>query len=235
MSEDKKYMVEHPYEPYLVKAPCWIRNGGKTEILYDYVPASFARHPCDLFDKNGEREVWKSLTEYTADNCKNMLPKASPEKEGYLRDNIVGGLEVSSFGRIGIPIKREDCNGCKGCTLRTECDKRTFHYILPQYEKCSWNDSQQEFENYNGWLVVNIKEKKEDGEEKEEEKHVYDLFAKAFLGKIEGDGKETHHKDNNGHHNTLDNLELLTKSEHFERHHQGRGCEMCREASEKED
>lgn len=59
MSEDK-YMVEHPYEPYLVKAPCWIGNG---QIKYDYVPASFARHPCDLFDKNGNREEWKYLNE----------------------------------------------------------------------------------------------------------------------------------------------------------------------------
>lgn len=211
MSEDK-YMVEHPYEPYLVKAPCWIRNGGRTKILYDYVPASFARHPCDLFDKNGEREVWKSLTEYTADNCKDMLPK----KEGYLRDNIAGGLEVSSFGRVGIPMN------CKGFCKRP-C--KICHYILPQYEKCSWNNSKQEFENYNGWLVVKI-----DGKEE----FVYSLVAKAFSEEINGKGNEIHHKDNNGHHNTPDNLERLTKKEHAKKHNQAHGCEMCCEASEKE-
>lgn len=211
MSKDKKYMVEQPYEPYLVKAPCWIRNGGKTEIFYDYVPASFARHPCDLFDKNGEREVWKSLTEYTADNCKDMLPK----KEGYLRDNIAGGLEVSNFGRVGIRIN---------CKSSCKCSCKICHYILPQYEKCSWNDSKQEFENYNGWLVVKINGMEE---------YVYSLVAEAF--EIKENGKQIHHLDNNGHHNTPDNLKALTSEEHAKEHNQARGCEMCCEASEKED
>lgn len=182
MSEDK-YMVEHPYEPYLVKAPCWIGNG---QIKYDYVPASFARHPCDLFDLNGNREEWKDLTGYTKDVCKDMLP----EKAKYLWKNIAGGIQVSSFGRVGIPIKCNEKNelfkGCKGCTLsertvsialeenKTEsivkCTK--FHFILPQYEKCSWNEKKEEFNSdYNGYLVVNING---------EERLVYELVAKAF-------------------------------------------------------
>lgn len=197
MSEDKDInMVEHPYEPYLVKAPCWIRNGGRTEVLYDYVPASFARHPCDLFDKNEEREVWKSLTEYTADNCKNMLPK----KAICLRNNIAGGLQVSNFGRVGIPIKCNGKNelfkGCKGCALsertvsialeenKTEYKCTKFHFILPQYEKCSWNEEEEEFNNdYNGYLMVDIKTKEENwkGETIKIEKiRVYHLVAEAF-------------------------------------------------------
>lgn len=194
MREDN--MVEHPYEPYLVKAPCWIGNG---QIKYDYVPASFARHPCDLFDKeNGNREEWKNLTGYKVDNCKDMLPK----KAESLRNNIAGGLQVSNFGRVGIPIKcnreNELFKGCKGCALsertvsialeenKTESiDKCTkFHFILPQYEKCSWNEKEEEFNiDYNGYLMVDIKTKEENwkGETiKIEKRLVYHLVAEAF-------------------------------------------------------
>lgn len=204
MSEDN--MVEHPYEPYLVKAPCWIGNG---QIKYDYVPASFARHPCDLFDKNWNREEWKYLNEEeksieTVLKDKNVKEKEKlrkehfknllPEKAKYLWEHIAGGIQVSNFGRVGIPIKcngeNELFKGCKGCALsertvsialeenKTESiDKCTkFHFILPQYEKCSWkcswNEKEEEFNSdYNGYLVVNINGK---------ERSVYELVAEAF-------------------------------------------------------
>lgn len=252
MSEDK-YMVEHPYEPYLVKAPCWIGNG---QIKYDYVPASFARHPCDLFDKNGNREEWKYLNEEeksieTALEYKNVKEKEKlilPEKAEYLWKNIAGGIQVSSFGRVGIPINNEYCKGCNGCKLESKCGD-AFHYILPQYEEGEWNETEQGFKKYNGYLVVNING---------EERLVYELVAEAFKMK-EGnndfidyikekcgysdeenlkkafkelknaDELQIHHIDNNGHHNTptywdengtmiKGNLIALPKSVHKEIH-----------------
>ncbi len=225
--------VSSEYTPYLALALCW-KDQGQTGLFYDKVPASFARHPCDLFDKNGKREEWKDLTGYTKDVCEDMLPK----KAKALRDNIAGMLQVSNFGRVGIPIKCNEGNklfkGCKGCALsertvsialeenKTESiDKCTkFHFILPQYEKCSWNETEQEFKKYNGYLVVNINGK---------ERSVYKLVAQAFelkkaafqkmkkfmeKKKIDfGDENELkdafnnkklqiHHINNNGHHNT---------------------------------
>lgn len=225
--------VSSEYTPYLALALCW-KDQGQTGLFYDKVPASFARHPCDLFDLNGNREEWKDLTGYTKDVCEDMLPK----KAEALRNNIAGGLQVSNFGRVGIPIKCNEKNelfkGCKGCTLsertvsialeenKTESiDKCTkFHFILPQYEKCSWNETEQEFKKYNGYLVVNINGK---------ERSVYKLVAQAFelkkaafqkmkkfmeKKKLDfGDENELkdafnnkklqiHHINNNGHHNT---------------------------------
>lgn len=237
--------VSSEYTPYLALALCW-KDQGQTGLFYDKVPASFARHSCDLFDKeNGNREEWKNLTGYKVDNCKDMLPK----KAKCLRNNIAGGLQVSNFGRVGIPIKcnreNELFKGCKGCALsertvsialeenKTESiDKCTkFHFILPQYEKCSWNEKAEEFNSdYNGYLVVNINGK---------ERSVYELVAEAFkmkedtLKKMEEGNKDfidyikekcgygdeenlkkafkelknadelqIHHIDNNGHHNT---------------------------------
>lgn len=181
--------VSSEYTPYLALALCW-KDQGQTGLFYDKVPASFARHPCDLFDLNGNREEWKDLTGYTKDVCKDMLP----EKAKALRDNIAGMLQVSNFGRVGIPIKCNEGNklfkGCKGCALsertvsialeenKTESiDKCTkFHFILPQYEKCSWkcswNEKEEEFNSdYNGYLVVNINGK---------ERLVYELVTEAF-------------------------------------------------------
>lgn len=232
--------VSSEYTPYLALALCW-KDQGQTGLFYDKVPASFARHPCDLFDKNGKREEWKDLTGYTKDVCEDMLPK----KAKALRDNIAGMLQVSNFGRVGIPIKCNEGNklfkGCKGCALsertvsialeenKTESiDKCTkFHFILPQYEKCSWNETEQEFKKYNGYLVVNINGK---------ERSVYKLVAQAFelkkaaFQKMEESNKDfidyikekcgygdeenlkkafknadelqIHHIDNNGHRNT---------------------------------
>ena len=181
--------VSSEYTPYLALALCW-KDQGQTGLFYDKVPASFARHPCDLFDLNGNREEWKDLTGYTKDVCEDMLP----EKAKYLWKNIAGGIQVSNFGRVGIPIKcngeNELFKGCKGCALsertvsialeenKTESiDKCTkFHFILPQYEKCSWkcswNEKEEEFNSdYNGYLVVNINGK---------ERSVYELVAEAF-------------------------------------------------------
>lgn len=177
--------VSSEYTPYLALALCW-KDQGQTGFFYDKVPVSFARHPCDLFDLNGNREEWKDLTGYTKDVCEDMLP----EKAKYLWKNIAGGIQVSSFGRVGIPIKCNEKNelfkGCKGCALsertvsialeenKTESiDKCTkFHFILPQYEKCSWNEKEEEFNSdYNGYLVVNING---------EERLVYELVAEAF-------------------------------------------------------
>lgn len=251
MSEDK-YMVEHPYEPYLVKAPCWIGNG---QIKYDYVPASFARHPCDLFDKNGNREEWKYLNEEeksieTVLKDKNVKEKEKlieehfknllPEKAEYLRKHIAGGIQVSSFGRVGIPINNKFCKGCNGCKLESKCGD-AFHYILPQYEEGEWNETEQGFKKYNGYLVVNING---------EERLVYELVAQAFelkkaaFQKMKkfmekkklnfGDENELkdafnnkklqiHHINNNGHHNTPwngedGNLIALPDSVHKEIH-----------------
>lgn len=226
--------VSSEYTPYLALALCW-NDQGQKGLFYDKVPASFARHPCDLFDLNGNREEWKDLTGYKVDNCKDMLPK----KAESLRNNIAGGLQVSNFGRVGIPIKCNEKNelfkGCKGCALsertvsialeenKTESiDKCTkFHFILPQYEKCSWNEKEEEFNSdYNGYLVVNINGK---------ELLVYELVAEAFELKKEAFQKmkefmkkkeiefddenklkddfnngelQIHHINNNGHHNT---------------------------------
>ena len=185
------------------------------------------------------------MTGYKVDACKDMLPK----KAICLRNNITGGIQVSSFGRVGIPIKCNEKNelfkGCKGCALsertvsialeenKTESiDKCTkFHFILPQYEKCSWNEKEEEFNSdYNGYLVVNINGK---------EWSVYELVAEAFKMKEEtfqkmkegnkdfidyikekcgygdeenlkkafkelknADELQIHHINNNGHHNT---------------------------------
>ena len=188
--------VSSEYTPYLALALCW-KDQGQTGFFYDKVPVSFARHPCDLFDLNGNREEWKNLTGYTKDVCEDMLPK----KAKALRDNIAGGLQVSNFGRVGIPIKcngeNELFKGCKGCALsertvsialeenKTESiDKCTkFHFILPQYEKCSWNEN-----DYNGYLMVDIKTKEENwkGETiKIEKRLVYPLVAEAFKMKEE--------------------------------------------------
>lgn len=188
--------VSSEYTPYLALALCW-KDQGQTGFFYDKVPVSFARHPCDLFDLNGNREKWKDLTGYTKDVCEDMLPK----KAKCLRNNIAGGLQVSNFGRVGIPIKCNGKNelfkGCKGCALsertvsialeenKTESiDKCTkFHFILPQYEKCSWNEN-----DYNGYLMVDIKTKEENwkGETiKIEKRLVYPLVAEAFKMKEE--------------------------------------------------
>lgn len=207
--------VSSEYTPYLALALCW-KDQGQTGLFYDKVPASFARHPCDLFDKeNGNREEWKNLTGYKVDVCKDMLPK----KAIYLRNNIAGGLQVSSFGRVGIPINNKFCKGCNGCKLKSKCGD-AFHYILPQYEESEWNETEQEFKKYNGYLVVNING---------EERLVYELVAEAFelkkeafqkmkefmkKKKIEFDDEnklkddfnngelQIHHINNNGHHNT---------------------------------
>ena len=188
--------VSSEYTPYLALALCW-KDQGQTGFFYDKVPVSFARHPCDLFDLNGNREEWKDLTGYTKDVCEDMLSK----KAKCLRNNIAGGLQVSNFGRVGIPIKCNEKNelfkGCKGCALsertvsialeenKTESiDKCTkFHFILPQYEKCSWNEN-----DYNGYLMVDIKTKEENwkGETiKIEKRLVYPLVAEAFKMKEE--------------------------------------------------
>lgn len=247
--------VSSEYTPYLALALCW-KDQGQTGFFYDKVPVSFARHPCDLFDLNGNREEWKDLTGYTKDVCEDMLP----EKAKYLWKNIAGGIQVSSFGRVGIPIKCNEKNelfkGCKGCALsertvsialeenKTESiDKCTkFHFILPQYEKCSWNEKEEEFNSdYNGYLVVNING---------EERLVYELVAEAFELKkaafqkmkefmkkkeIEFDDEnklkddfnneklQIHHINNNGHHNTPwngedGNLIALPESVHKEIH-----------------
>lgn len=248
--------VSSEYTPYLALALCW-KDQGQTGLFYDKVPASFARHPCDLFDKNGNREEWKYLNEEEKSietvleykNVKEKLINLLPEKAKYLWKNIAGGIQVSSFGRVGIPIKCNEENelfkGCKGCALsertvsialkenKTESiDKCTkFHFILPQYEKCSWNEKAEEFNSdYNGYLVVNINGK---------ERSVYELVAEAFkmkedtLKKMEKDNKDfidyikekcgygdeenlkkafkelknadelqIHHINNNGHRNT---------------------------------
>lgn len=266
--------VSSEYTPYLALALCW-KDKGQTGLFYDKVPASFARHPCDLFDLNGNREEWKYLNEeeksietvleyknvkerekLIKEHFKNLLP----EKAKYLWENIAGGIQVSSFGRVGIPIKcngeNELFKGCKGCALsertvsialeenKTESiDKCTkFHFILPQYEKCSWNEKEEEFNiDYNGYLVVNING---------EERLVYELVAEAFELKKEAFQKmkefmkkkeiefddenklkddfnngelQIHHINNNGHHNTPwngedGNLIALPESAHKEIH-----------------
>lgn len=243
MSENKKKIegitikkvVSVNYTPFLALALCW-KDQGQTGLFYDKVPASFACHPCDLFDENGNREEWKDLTGYKVDNCEDMLPK----KAESLCNNIAGGLQVSNFGRVGIPIEcigeRGFCKGCKGCKLNPKNKEevsiatkeniksvkkcKNFHFILSQYESLFWNNSQQKFETYNGYLVVNINGK---------ERLVYELVAEAFelkkaafqkmkkfmeKKKLDfGDENELkdafnneklqiHHINNNGHHNT---------------------------------
>lgn len=223
--------VSSEYTPYLVLALCW-KDQGQTGLFYDKVPASFARHPCDLFDKNGNREEWKYLNEEEKSietvsedkNAKEKLIKEHfknllPEKAEYLWKNIAGGIQVSSFGRVGIPINNKYCKGCNGCELKSKCGD-AFHYILPQYEESEWNETEQEFKKYNGYLVVNING---------EERLVYELVAEAFelkkeafqkmkefmkKKKIEFDDEnklkddfnngelQIHHINNNGHHNT---------------------------------
>lgn len=244
--------VSSEYTPYLALALCW-KDQGQTVFFYDKVPVSFARHPCDLFDLNGNREEWKDLTGYNKDVCEDMLPK----KAKALRDNIAGMLQVSNFGRVGIPIKCKGesgfCKGCKGCKLNCDSEKKVylrkklvkkcenFHFILSQYESLFWNNSQQKFETYNGYLVVNING---------EERLVYELVAEAFELKKEAFQKmkefmkkkeiefddenklkddfnngelQIHHINNNGHHNTPwngedGNLIALPESVHKEIH-----------------
>lgn len=212
MSEEKKVIDNH-YKPFLVKAPCWI-GGGK--VVYDWVPASFARHPCDLFgkdveDKDEKKEEWKTLpnSEKMVKKIIALLPEKIPKEI-----KSANKLDVSNFGRIGIPMN---------CKSKCSCPCKICHYILPQYEKCSWNKTKQEFENYNGWLVVKTGETEED--------YVYRLVAEAFNKKE--DGKQIHHIDNNGHHNTPDNLKPLTPEDHAKEHNQTRGCEMCDDGNKK--
>ena len=222
--------------PFPALALCWYDNG-KKGLFYDNVPASFSRHPCDLFVKNGKREAWKPLERYGKEIIEFLLPADA----SYLHKNIAGSLEVSDFGRVGISINNESCNGCEGCSLKNKCKK--FHYILPQREKCSWNEgywerfyniyiSKQEFEMYNGWLVVDINGREEfvyrlvaeafkmkEKTREELEKENSDLITyinKISLGiatteleeaikKIKNGENvplEIHHIKNNGHHNT---------------------------------
>lgn len=213
--------------PFSALALCWNDNG-KKGFFYDKVPASFSRHPCDLFVENGKIEAWKPLERYGKEIIEFLLPADA----SYLHKNIAGSLEVSDFGRVGIPINNESCEGCNGCALKKKCKK--FHYILPQREKCSWNEgywkklhniyiSKQKFEMYNGWLIVDINGREE---------FVYRLVAEAFG--IKEEGKQIHHIDNNGYHNTPDNLEPLTPEEHRERHNRARGCEMCDEGNQEQ-
>ncbi len=233
--------VSSEYTPYLALALCW-KDQGQTGLFYDKVPVSFASHPCDLFDLNGNREEWKDLTGYNKDVCEDMLPK----KAEALRDNIAGMLQVSNFGRVGIPIRCKGesgfCKGCKGCKLNCDSEKKVylrkklvkkcenFHFILSQYESLFWNNSQQKFETYNGYLVVNINgeewlvyelvteafKMKEDTLKKMEEgnndfidyikeKCGYgdeENLKKAFNELKNADELQIHHIDNNGHHNT---------------------------------
>lgn len=44
--------------------------------------------------------------------------------------------------------------------------------------------------------------------------YIYNFVAYTFLGKIEGDGMHVHHITNDGYYNTIENLVLLTQSEH---------------------
>lgn len=205
MSEDKKESIKiegisinkikSDYKPFLAVAFCWTDNGEKG-LFYDYVQPSFAVHPCDLFNKNGNREEWKYLNEeeksietvledknegekekLIKEHFKDMLP----EKAEYLRKNIAGGIQVSNFGRVGIPVNLRDkankannelCKGCTGCALNDKCKK--FHFILPQYENRFWNDSEEEFKTYNGYLVV------DNVITKENDNLVYHLVTEAF-------------------------------------------------------
>ncbi|MBQ8460032.1 HNH endonuclease [bacterium] len=44
--------------------------------------------------------------------------------------------------------------------------------------------------------------------------YIYNFVAFTFLGKIEGDGYHVHHITNDGYDNSVDNLVLLTATEH---------------------
>lgn len=243
MSDYKIEEVSHRYEPYSALCLCW-RNNEKNGLFYDNIQPSFACHPCDLFDEDGNREEWKDLKRYPVEKCINILPKKSSEDEGFLRKHIAGGIQVSNFGRVGIPIKCERCQGCKGCKLNPEnkdtvsikdkqvekCEK--FHFVLPQYESLFWNDSEQKFEKYNGYLAVNINGKEEcvyelvaealgmkedtrnslknenqdliDYINKKSTETVKEKLAEAIetIKKGENISLQIHHINNNGHHNT---------------------------------
>lgn len=270
MSEDNEITikkVKSNYKPYLALALCWTDDRAKG-LFYNYIQPSFANHPCDLFDRKGNREEWKYLNEdeesikgkietVLEDKEKEKLIKEHfkillPKKAEFLRDNIAGSLQVSNFGRVGIPInckgKSGLCKGCEDCKLNPKnteevsialekttnsvkkCEK--FHFILSQYESLCWNNSQQEFETYNGYLVVNIngkerlvyelvseafKMKEETFQKmKEDNKDFIDYIKekcgygdddeenlkKAFKELKDADKLQIHHIDNNGHHNT---------------------------------
>ena len=47
-----------------------------------------------------------------------------------------------------------------------------------------------------------------------QQEFVYSLIAKAWLGKIDGDGYHVHHITNDGYDNSVENLVLLTDVEH---------------------
>ncbi len=221
--------VSSEYTPYLALALCW-KDQRQTGLFYDKVPASFARHPCDLFkegeDNEVKREVWKPLERYDKEKINFLLPNDAP----YLWHYIAGGLEVSSFGRVGIPINNESSKDCKKCALKNECKR--FHFILPQYEECLWDDSKEKFDKYNGYLVVDINGRKEcvyhlvaeafkmkeetfqkmkEGNKKEGNKDFIDYIKeKCGYGDEENlkkafenaDELQIHHINNNGHHNT---------------------------------
>ena len=61
---------------------------------------------------------------------------------------------------------------------------------------------------------------------------IHRLVVEAFTGPIP-DGMEVHHRDGNSFNNSLKNLELVTKGRHWDRHVEGRHCQLgggrCRE------
>ena len=57
-----------------------------------------------------------------------------------------------------------------------------------------------------GYLVLEDKNLRQD--------YIYNFVAFTFLSKIEGDGYHVHHITNDGYDNSIDNLVLLTATEH---------------------
>lgn len=57
-----------------------------------------------------------------------------------------------------------------------------------------------------GYLVLEDKNLRQD--------YIYNFVAFTFLGKIDGDGYHVHHITNDGYDNSIDNLVLLTATEH---------------------
>lgn len=57
-----------------------------------------------------------------------------------------------------------------------------------------------------GYLVLEDKNLRQD--------YIYNFVAFTFLGKIEGDGYHVHHITNDGYDNSVENLVLLTATEH---------------------
>ena len=151
------------------------------------------------------KEVLKYLCRVSEDNINNMfLPFTAPRKEKY--KGLENCPECPALSRIALKNeiwkKHSETKllvSNLGRVAKSEKEIPSLEEILPQKEK----DCDE-----SGYLVA----------ESATSHFVYRLVAETFKPMQSYSGYACHHIDNNGTHNTPDNLIWLTKSQHTEVH-----------------